>query len=54
MKRDNGGSWKRRKKERKKEEEEEEKTLSGRKVENSIVPGTDEARRSYSPMYNKI
>lgn len=53
MKRDNGGSWKRRKKERKKEEE-EEKTLSGRKVENSIVPGTDEARRSYSPMYNKI
>lgn len=53
MKRDNGGSWKRRKKERKKEEE-EEKTLSGRKVGNSIVPGTDEARRSYSPMYNKI
>lgn len=52
MKRDNGGSWKRRKKERKKEEEEEK--TSGRKVENSIVPGTDEARRSYSPMYNKI
>lgn len=44
-------------KNKKKKEErtrEREKTLSGRKVENSIVRRGNEARRSYSPMYNKI
>lgn len=45
---------KNKKKKGRKNEREREKTLSGRKVENSIVRRGNEARRSYSPMYNKI